>query len=146
MLIGQFEARVGEKSRVAFPKKFREVLGDKLIITQGFEGSLLVVSETNWKALLEGTEHLPFTSSSARETQRFLLGSASFLELDEKGRFVIPEYLRRFAQIQGEVVFVGISRYVEMWDQERWEEYQRKLAKNIGMIAERLSRQEVDDE
>jgi len=146
MLIGQYDGKVGEKSRVAFPKKFREILGDKLIITQGFEGSLIVVSEAGWKQLLEGTENKPFTSSSARETQRFLLGGATFIELDDKGRFVLPEYLRRYGQIADEVIFLGISKYVELWDKERWDEYQKKLARNISTIAEKLSGRVSDDE
>lgn len=139
MLLGQFDGKVGERSRVAFPKKFRDELGDKLIITQGFEGSLIVVSEVGWKALLEGTDGLPFTSSSARETQRFLLGRATFVELDEKGRFILPDYLRRYAEIGSEIVFLGISRYVEVWSKPKWEKYHMELAKNIGTITEKLS-------
>ncbi|CAN5136870.1 division/cell wall cluster transcriptional repressor MraZ [soil metagenome] len=146
MLIGQYDGKLGEKARVGFPKKFREVLGDKLIITHGFEGSLLIVPETGWKQLLEGTENIPFTSSSARETQRFLLGGATFIELDEKGRFILPEYLRKFSQIHAEVIFLGISKYVEMWDKEHWNEYQKKLTRNISMIAEKLSGQGNNDE
>ncbi len=30
MLIGQFEGKIDKKGRSAFPKKFREILGDKL--------------------------------------------------------------------------------------------------------------------
>ena len=85
MLLGQHEGRVDSKSRVAFPKKLRELLGDKLIITLGYENSLIIVSEEGWKALLEGTEGKPFIQKGARETQRYLLGGASFVELDDKG-------------------------------------------------------------
>ncbi|MDP2649280.1 MAG: cell division/cell wall cluster transcriptional repressor MraZ [bacterium] len=138
MLIGQSEGKVGVKARVAFPKKFREILGDKLIVTQGYENSLIVVSEEGWKALLEGTEGKPFIQSEARETQRFLLGGASFVQLDGKGRFVIPFYLREFAQIKNEVIFIGLSRYVEIWDKSRWELYRQNLEKNIDKISKRL--------
>lgn len=138
MLIGQYDGKVGAKSRVAFPKKFREILGDKLIITFGYENSLIVVSEEGWKALLEGTEGKPFVQSEARETQRFLLGGASFIELDNKGRFVLPNYLRIFAAIKDEVVFLGLSRYVEVWDRQKWEEYRHNLEKNIDKISQRL--------
>ncbi|MBI2034392.1 MAG: division/cell wall cluster transcriptional repressor MraZ [Candidatus Levybacteria bacterium] len=142
MLIGQYWGKVGEKFRIAFPKKFRDVLGDKVIVTKGFEGSLIVVSEEGWKALLEGTQGKPFTTSSARETQRFLLGGASLVELDDKGRFILPEYLRNYAGLTDEVVFLGISRYVEIWDKKRWEKYEKDLTKNISGIAERLSKEE----
>jgi len=139
MLIGQYESKIGEKHQAGLPKKFREVIGDKLIITKGFENCLIIVSEENWKTLLEGTEGKPFTNKATRELQRFLLGNASYVELDQKGRFVLPEYLRAFAKIDSDVIFVGIQRFVELWDKKSWEEHQKELAKNIDSIAERLS-------
>lgn len=142
MLIGQYQGKVDAKARTAFPKKFREITGDKLIITLGYENSLIIVSEENWKALLEGTEGKPFIHKEARETQRFLLGGATNVELDSKGRFVIPEYLRSFAKIKNEVVFLGLSRYVEMWDKTLWETYRQNLEKNIDRISQKLIRNE----
>lgn len=138
MLLGQYEAKVGAKNRIAFPKRLRDVLGDKLIVTLGYENSLIVVSQESWKALLEGTEGRPFIQSETRETQRFLLGGASFVELDGKGRFVLPAYLREFAKIENEVIFLGLSRYVEIWDKKSWEEYKKNLEKNIDRISKRL--------
>ena len=139
MLLGQYDGKIDAKGRTAFPKKFREVLGDKLIVTLGYENSLIVVSEENWKALLEGTEGKPFIQSETRETQRFLLGGASGVELDDKGRFVLPAYLREFAKVKDNVVFIGLSRYVEIWDKDRWLEYRSVLEKNIDIISGRLN-------
>lgn len=144
MLIGQYEGKIGAKSRVAMPKKLREILGSKLIITFGYENSLIIVSEKGWQALLEGTEGKPFIQSEARQTQRFLLGGASFVELDSKGRFVIPGYLRSFAKIKDEVVFLGLHRYVEVWDKELWGKYQQELEKNIDRISQKLIETEKD--
>jgi len=139
MLLGQYEGKVGEKHQAALPKKFREELGDKLIVTKGFENCLIVVSEKNWKTLLEGTEGKPFTSKGTRELQRFLLGNAMYVELDSKGRFVLPEYLRNFAGIETDVIFAGIARFVEIWDKKHWNENQNELGKDIAGIAERLN-------
>ncbi len=142
MLLGQYESKIGEKHQTSLPKKFREVLGEKLIVTKGFEECLIIVSEENWKTLLEGTEGKPFTNKSTRELQRFLLGNATYVELDSKGRFVLPDYLRKFASIETEVVFAGIQRFVEVWDKKKWEEHQNTLASTIEDIAERLSGQD----
>lgn len=138
MLLGQYDGKVGAKSRVAFPKKFRNILGDKLIITFGYENSLIVVSEDGWKALLEGTEGKPFTFGAARETQRFLLGGATQISLDSKGRFILPAYLREYGKIKDEIIFLGISRFVEIWDKNLWQEYQQNLKNNIAVIAQKL--------
>lgn len=142
MLIGQHDGRIDIKGRTALPKKFREILGDKLIITLGYENSLIVVAQENWKALLEGTEGKPFVQSETRETQRFLLGGASNVELDSKGRFILPGYLREFGQIKDGVVFVGLSRYVEIWDKTRWDKYQKELEKRIDSISQKLIEKE----
>ncbi|OGH41383.1 MAG: hypothetical protein A3H79_04255 [Candidatus Levybacteria bacterium RIFCSPLOWO2_02_FULL_36_8b] len=144
MLLGQYEGKVGEKSRIALPKKLREIIGSKLIITLGYENSLIIVSEEGWKALLEGTEGRPFIEKPARETQRYLLGGATFIELDSKGRFVIPDYLRRFAKIKTEAVFLGLSRYIELWDKELWEVYRLDLEKNIDKISTKLINKDKD--
>ena len=145
MLLGQYEGKVGEKSRIALPKKLREIIGEKLIITLGYENSLIVVSEEGWKALLEGTEGRPFIEKPARETQRYLLGGATNVSLDAKGRFVIPDYLRRFAKVKTEVVFLGLSRYVELWDKQIWETYRQELEKNIDKISTKLIDKDTKD-
>ena len=142
MLIGQYEGKVDSKGRSAFPKKLREIIGEKLIITLGYENSLIIVSQESWKALLEGTEGKPFIHKGARETQRYILGGATFVELDSKGRFIIPNYLRSFAKIKNEVVFLGLSRYVEMWDKTLWETYRQSLEKNIVSISQKLIEEE----
>lgn len=139
MLLGQYEGKIDVKGRSAFPKRFREILGDKLIVTYGYENSLIVVSQDNWKALLEGTEGRPFIQSETRETQRFLLGGASDIELDGKGRFILPSYLREFGQIKDTVIFVGLSRYVEIWDKDKWKTYEKELSKRIDVISQRLA-------
>lgn len=141
MLIGQYEGKVGPKGRAAFPKKFREILGDKLIITFGYENSLIVVSESAWKTLLEGTEGKPFIQSEARETQRFLLGGAVSVGLDSKGRFILPSFLREFAGIKEEIIFLGLNRYVEIWDRAKWVDYRKNLENRI----DRVSRALVED-
>lgn len=138
LLIGQYRSVVGAKARVLFPKKFREILGDRLIITQGYENSIIIVSEKNWQTLIEGTEGRPFIQSETRETRRFILGGAFDIELDDKGRFVIPSYLRDFGAVEDEVVFLGLYNYVEMWDSMRWGKYRSNLEKTIGSISQKL--------
>lgn len=138
MILGQFNARLTDKSRIAFPKRFRQVLGDTLIVTYGFEGSLIIVAENNWKELLEGTSDKPFLLSSARDTKRFLLGGAAVVELDAQGRFVLPDYLKKFAHLEEEVTFVGQDKYVEVWSQKAWVEYNNAMQKNITGIVEKL--------
>lgn len=143
MVLGEFGARVDTKGRVAFPSKFRKVLGDQLIITKGYEQTLIIVSVQEWRTLLEGTEGKPLIQAETREVQRFLLGGASDVALDGKGRFLLPEYLRHFAKLEEEIIFLGLSRYIEVWSKNRWDEHKVVLEENIGRISEKLTPWEI---
>jgi MraZ protein len=139
MLLGQVNNKLDDKNRLSFPSRFRKEMGDKLIITQNMEGSLLVVASSEWKTLLAGTENKPFILKEAREVQRFLFGGASEIELDNKGRFILPEHLKIYSGIESEAVFVGVYNRVEIWDKKRWEEHNKNnLVKNISEISEKL--------
>jgi len=142
MLIGQYVGSVAEKKQVAFPKKFRDEFGDSLVLTKGIDQNLVVVKKENWETLLEGTDGSPFIRKDIRETQRFLLGNAVEVDLDKKGRFIIPEYLRVHAGIDKEVVFVGVKRFVEIWSKTAWESEQERLSGSISVTTERIGEKE----
>ncbi len=139
LLIGQYRSKVSAKGRVAFPKSFREILGNRVILTRGYEGCLIAVSEERWQTLTESTEDKPFVFGAARDTARFLLGNAALAELDPQGRFVVPPHLREYGLLTEEAVFLGLSRYVEIWGKRKWTEYQKYLSKNIDRISEGLN-------
>jgi len=139
MLIGRHDTKIDSKGRISFPNKFKKELGKTLVITQGFEGSLIIIKASEMRLLLEGTEGLPLTDKEARDTETFLLGSASEVELDSKGRFIIPKHLREYAFLTSEVTCLGVMRYIRIWDKKRWEEYGESLVKQIGEITVKLA-------
>lgn len=139
MLLGRYDSKISSKFQISFPKKFRKELGEKLIVTKGLENCLIVVSQEGWKTLVEGTEGEPFTKRPTREMQRYLLGNAQEIDLDSKGRCILPEYLRDYAQLTDDVVFAGIERFVEVWDKKAWEDEQKRLTGSIETIAEKLT-------
>jgi len=140
MLLGQYSQKVASKNRIAVPKKFRQDLGDKLIISQGFEKSLLLLGEDSWKKLVSGTVVGPFTTGAVRSTLRFLIGGAVEVELDNQGRFVLPVHLKEFAKIGREVIFIGLLDWVEIWDVKRWVLESKKISDRSSLIAEKLKK------
>lgn len=140
MLIGEYFNKVGEKNRIALPKKFREILGEKVIVTRGYEDCIIVVNEKQWSKLLSIFDDKPFTRSPVRDTRRFLIGGASEVEYDNQGRFVVPANLKDFAGIEKEVVFVGLVDWVEIWDKSRWEKRINLIKPSADKIAEELQK------
>lgn len=139
MLIGRYSTNVGAKGRVAVPVKFREGLGKSAIISQGYEKSLLLVARGKWEELTGFLKDKPLTISPARDTERFLFGSAFEVEFDAQGRIVVPQELREFAGLNKEAVFLGVGNRVEIWSRENWAKYDQVLKKNIEEIAAKLS-------
>lgn len=138
MVIGQYQSRIADNGRISLPKKFREELGDHFIITQGYEGSLLIVPFNNWQTITAEITNKPFFIGETRDTTRYLLGNAGSVDLDEQGRFIIPTHLRKYGQLGKEVVFLGLGNYIEVWDKDCWIKYQSNLSENIEKIGRKL--------
>lgn len=139
MLIGTFENNLGEKNRIALPKKFVDELGDKVIVTKGYDDCLIIVDMKRWEKLLDSFKDIPFVNSDIRDTRRFLLGSATEVQLDKQGRFVLPENLKSYAKILKTGVFLGLVDWVEIWDKEIWADKELNINTNSNKIAEKVS-------
>jgi len=139
---GQVTVKVGKKFRAAFPHEYREVYGKKLLLSFGFEKSLIATSPENWKTLFDKeVQHKSFFQEATRDIRRFFLGGVTDIEFDDQGRFVIPEYLRTYAGIleESEIVFIWQQEYVEIWNKKSWDMRQKDILRNIGAIAQALS-------
>ncbi len=143
MIIGEYNQKIGDKNRIAFPKKFREEIGNRLIVTKGYEGCLVIMSPAQWEEMVSDSISGPFVSGLIRDTSRFLLGSATEVELDVQGRFVIPPYLIEYGSVKEEGVFIGLGRWVELWDKEKWAQKIQEIEKNSSVIGEKLSNLDV---
>ncbi len=137
-LLGQYQAKLDTKGRLFFPSKLKKILGKNLIITRGYEGSLIVVKRDSFNSLTKDIQDQPFVFGAARETARFILGNATEITLDSQGRFLFPAYLRKHAQVKNQVVFLGLGTYVEIWDKKTWDDHQKKLETKISSISEKI--------
>ncbi|MCB0035741.1 MAG: division/cell wall cluster transcriptional repressor MraZ, partial [Anaerolineales bacterium] len=61
------------------------------------------------------------TDSRTRDFRRRVFSGAADLEPDRQGRILVPPYLREFADINGEVVIVGMYNYIEIWSTDAWQ-------------------------
>jgi MraZ protein len=141
MIIGQFTSKLTDKERLSVPKKFRNELGDNLVIARWYENCLVLVSKSGWEALLTrlgGTKDKVILP--VRDLDRFVLGLAFELELDKQGRFIIPEILKSYAQIKDDVVFVGLLDRVEIWSNDNWNKYEDSIRERAEIAIEKLAK------
>jgi MraZ protein len=140
MLIGEYTGKVGDKKRVSLPSKFREELGEEIILTRGYEDALIVVNKKLWKTIASDVMNGSFIDKNIRDTSRFLVGGAKEIELDTQGRFVIPQSLFEHADLDEEVVFIGLVNWIEIWNKEKWQARLDYLNENSDKIAKEISK------
>ena len=133
MLLGQYQPKINEKGRVALPAKFKQSLGRKIIVTAGYEQSLMIVAQKDWQVATDRINQ-GSTLGPTRETDRFLLGNAFEVELDSQGRFVIPKFLRQFASLTQAIVFVGVGNRAEIWGRAKWDKYSKYLNSKVKKL------------
>lgn len=121
MFTGEHNHTIDAKGRLIIPAKYREVLGETFYVTKGLDGCLFVYDNTEWAAFEEKLKSLPLTSKDARKFVRFFLAGATLAEVDKQGRILIPASLRKYAELEKEVVLLGVGSRVEIWNKEKWE-------------------------
>lgn len=120
MLIGEYNHALDAKGRVNFPARLREDLGVRFIVTKGLDNCLYVYSVEEWENLEQNIKSLP--RSKRRNLERFFFAGAIEAQPDKQGRIIVPQNLREYASLEKDVVMVGASDRVEIWDKQAWEQ------------------------
>lgn len=139
MLIGQHIHTLDPKKRISLPSQFRKELGKKLVLTNGLDRCIFVYGLEEWTHVAEKLSNTSIGSTDQRGFNRFILAGASEVEVDASGRILIPEFLKKFANLGERVVLAGVHNRVEIWDEEAWNVYQAKLTGEADVLAEKLS-------
>ena len=139
MLIGQYEHSLDAKGRLIMPSKLREDMGEKFIVTKGLDGCLFGFSKNEWQNFEEKLKTLPLTNKNARDFVRFFLSGAIECEIDKQGRFLIAGNLREYANLEKDVVIIGVGTRLEIWAKGKWENYNSDANISADEIAENMT-------
>lgn len=139
MLLGEYSHNLDEKGRVSVPAKFRDDLGASFIVTKGLDNCLFIYSKNEWNTFETKLKDLPLTNPNARNFIRFFFSGATECELDKQGRINIPQNLRDYASLNKELLIIGVSTRVEIWDKEKWNTYMSSENMDVNEIAIQMS-------
>ena len=139
MLIGEYEHSLDVKGRLIMPAKLREDMGEKFIITKGLDGCLFGFSQTEWSNFEEKLKTLPLTNKNARDFVRFFLSGAIECEIDKQGRFLIASNLREYANMEKDVIIIGVGTRLEIWNRDKWKTYNSDENISADEIAENMT-------
>ena len=138
MLIGEYKHTLDTKKRLSMPSKWRKELGTKLVVTRGLDNCLFVYPQKEWLKITEKIGQLPLGQADTRSFNRFFLSGAVEVEVDTVGRILVPDFLKDFAGLTAKVVLAGIYDRVEIWAENKWEDYKRRIEGQADQLAEKL--------
>lgn len=142
MFYGEYIHSIDRKGRLILPAKFREVSKEsgieKFFLTRGLDKCIFMFSEDEWKPQEQKFKSISFTKNEARTFNRMFFSGAVEVIPDRQGRFIIPQYLKDFANIKRDTMIIGVSSRIEIWDSELWKEFYANSKNAFEEIAEKI--------
>ena len=119
MFYGRYEHNIDAKGRMTVPSIYRDQTpGNVVFITKGLDGNLMAYPKPAFEIIAQTVSSKSLTDPGVRSFKREILGYTAELAYDTAGRILIPAYLREFANIEDQVVIVGVGDSFEIWSPE----------------------------
>ena len=140
-MIGQFPAKLDDKSRLIAPAKLREKLGETFYVTVGINCGhkcLTVYTADRWQGMKEKYDSLSVIEKASPTSVLFIY--ASECTPDKQFRFSLTPSQMRYAGITRDVMIVGRAGQAEIWDMDEYSAFELealqpdKLLKSLEAI------------
>lgn len=119
---GNYTHNIDPKGRVTIPAAYREALGDGFTIGLNNEfNAIALYPVEKWQDMSARLDRIPDSDVRGMAYVR-LIKAFSFTDqrLDGQGRVLLPAALRQKAGMDKAIRFVGVGRYLEIWDEARF--------------------------
>jgi MraZ protein len=138
MLWGRYSAKIDEKYRLRLPAKFRRDLpetdDDTYYVTSDDGKCAQIYPIPVWEKIAQKFQEAPRMDPAKMKLQRFTSYYGLLTQMDPQGRILIPQSLREDAQISGDVIVIGKSDHLEVWNDQ---EFRKSLIDDPLTLEER---------
>ncbi|MDR0951063.1 MAG: division/cell wall cluster transcriptional repressor MraZ [Candidatus Ancillula sp.] len=145
LLLGTYTPKIDDKGRLSLPSKFRSSFSSGVIISQGIDTPCLYVSTPKEFANIQeklrtatNEDGSKISALQISQALRLLTAGASEDTLDKQGRINIPPFLRSFADLKDDIIVIGVGSRVEIWNQEKWAEYNKQALSGLQKTAQEV--------
>ena len=128
LLTGEYQHVVDAKSRVLISNKLRSQIdsdehGSNFYLVLGANGILCLYPEKYFEQIVLAVAPESTAPDEAVAFERISFALASKVELDNQGRLLLNERLRKRAGLKEQITLVGVRDHIELWNSENWEQY-----------------------
>ncbi len=128
LLTGEYQHVVDEKGRVLISNKLRNQIdsdehGSNFYLVLGANGILCLYPEKAFERLVLSVAPGATAPDEAVTFERISFAMSSKVELDNQGRLLLNERLRKRAGLKEDITLVGVRDHIELWNTQDWEQY-----------------------
>lgn len=118
---GTYQRTIDTKRRLLLPTMVRNSFTvDSIFLTPGTDNCLEVHSESSLNRLAESINQAKGDSKNQKTFRRLFYAQAELCKIDALGRIRIPKRLAEIAEVEKEVIVVGVGFNWEIWDERNW--------------------------
>jgi MraZ protein len=128
LLTGEYQHVVDDKGRVLVSNKLRSQIdaeehGVNFYLVLGANGILCLYPEKDFERLVLSVAPGATAPDEAVAFERISFAMSSKIELDNQGRLLLNERLRKRAGLKEDITLVGVRDHIELWNTQDWEQY-----------------------
>ncbi len=128
LLTGEYEHVIDSKSRVLISNKLRSQIdvaehGSDFYLVLGVNGILCLYPEKYFEKIMLAAAPQDSAPDEAVAFERISFALASRVDLDNQGRLLINDRLRKRAGLLNKITLVGVRDHVELWNTQSWQQY-----------------------
>jgi len=123
-----------EKGRLIIPARFRNVISQSNVegvMASKMDGAIFCYTFEQWQEIEQRILNLATKSDNMRRFRRIFIGGAFECLMDKQARILIPPALREDADLNKEIVLVGVLDHFEIWSRENWAQEGARLQKDL---------------
>ena len=142
----EYESKLDAKGRLVLPARIKAQLpdlstdgseGTELVLRKGFETCLILYPMVEFKKVFSKISGLSEFNEEYRTLQRNFFSGTATVELDNNGRFLIPKNMLAYAQLERDLVLVGMGNKVEIWNPTLYEKHLIRDASELSKLAQK---------
>jgi MraZ protein len=125
---------IDSKGRIIIPSRFRDVIKAQEsngVMVSRMDGGLVAYTYDEWRNIETRILSLAEKSENMRRFRRVFIGGAFECACDRQDRILIPQNLRQYAELDKEIVLVGVLDHFEIWSRKSWDRENIHLDKDM---------------
>lgn len=148
MFLGSFNYTIDAKGRVSIPARLRKFVSpdanDTFVFTRGSLKCINIYPMNYWKELLESKlDKLNSFDPNDTKFLRLFLPSAAEDQFDTQSRLLVPKRLIEYAEIEKDVIILGMNKYIEVWNPKLYEDFLKEIEEPYETIAKEVMKSDA---